>query len=167
MFLFFFRPEGTLDSFLGLIGLGEYTQMWLNNPSIINISLASTSVWRHMGFNFIIFLGAISSISKDVYEAAEIDGANRFQQFRFIILPNIKMIIQLNLILAVSGAISVFEIPYIMTGGANGSRTFVIQTIDLAFKHGRFGLASAMGIILLIIVVLVAVLQRSRLKKEV
>lgn len=166
MFLFFFRPEGTLDSFLVFIGLENLVQYWLRDPNIINISLAATSVWRYMGFNFIIFLGAISSIPKDVYEAAEIDGANRWHQLIYIILPSIKMIIQLNLVLAISGAISVFEIPYIMTGGANGSKTFVIQTIDLAFKHNKFGLASAMGIVLLAIVIIVTVIQRLAFKEE-
>lgn len=166
MFLFFFRPDGTLDSFLAFIGLENLIQFWLRDPDIINISLAGTSVWRYMGFNFIIFLGAISSIPKDVYEAAEIDGANRWHQLRYIIIPSIKMIIQLNLVLAISGAISVFEIPYIMTGGANGSETFVIQTIDLAFKHNKFGLASAMGIVLLVIVIIVTAIQRLAFKEE-
>jgi raffinose/stachyose/melibiose transport system permease protein len=165
-FLFFFRPGGTLDATLTLLGLGDLIQFWLRNPEIINISLASTSVWRYMGFNFIIFLGAISSIPKDVYEAAEIDGANKWHQFRYIILPSILIIVQLNLILAISGAISVFEIPYIITGGANGSKTFVIQTIDLAFKFNKFGLASAMGIVLLVIVIIVTLIQKRAFKEE-
>ncbi|MDY7222669.1 carbohydrate ABC transporter permease [Halalkalibacterium halodurans] len=160
IFLYFYRPDGTLDSLLALLGLAEYTQYWLRDPSLINFSLAGTSVWRYMGLNFIIFLGAIQSISSDIYEAADIDGANAWHKFRYIILPSIKRIVELNLILAVSGAISVFEIPYIMTGGANGSSTFVIQTVDTAFKYSKVGLASAMGIVLLIIVVFVTLIQR-------
>lgn len=166
MFLFFFRPDGTLDTILNAIGLGEYIQLWLGNPDIINISLAGTSVWRYMGFNFIIFLGAISSISSEIYEAAEIDGANRWHQFRYIIFPSIKMIIQLNLILAISGALSAFEIPYIMTGGSNGSKTFVIQTVDTAFKYGKIGLGSAMAVILLLIVIIVTLIQNLFFKEE-
>lgn len=160
IFLYFFRPDGTLDSLLALLGLGESTQLWLGNPDLINISLAGTSVWRYMGFNFIIFLGAIQSISSDIYEQAEIDGAGRWAQFRYIIMPSIKRIIELNLILSISGAISVFEIPYIMTGGANGSKTFVIQTVDAAFKYKKFGLASAMAVVLLLIVIIVTLLQK-------
>ncbi|WP_226670383.1 carbohydrate ABC transporter permease [Metabacillus litoralis] len=166
MFLFFFRPEGTLDTVLNAFGLGAIITHWLGNPDIINISLAGTSVWRYMGFNFIIFLGAISSISKEVYEAAEIDGANRWHQFRYIILPSIRRIIELNLILAISGALSAFEIPYIMTGGSNGSKTFVIQTVDIAFKYGKVGLGSAMAVVLLIIVVLVTVIQKKLFKER-
>lgn len=166
MFLIFFRPGGTLDTVLNFLGLGKYTQYWLGNPDIINISLASTSVWRYMGFNFIIFLGAISSVPREIYEAADIDGANRWHQFRYIILPSIKPIILLNLILSVSGSISVFEIPYIMTGGANGSKTFVIQTVDIAFKYGKIGLASAMAVVLLIIVIIVTLIQRMAVREE-
>ncbi|GJM79530.1 hypothetical protein HMSSN139_20260 [Paenibacillus sp. HMSSN-139] len=147
-------------------GLGEYTQGWLLNPNIINISLSGASVWRYMGFNFIIFLGAISSIGKDVYEAADIDGANRWHQFRHIILPSIKSIVQLNLILAISGAISAFDIPYIMTGGSNGSNTFVIQTVNTAFKFNKLGLASAMAVLLLFIVIIVTLLQKLLIKED-
>ncbi|BAM48372.1 carbohydrate ABC transporter permease [Amphibacillus xylanus] len=160
MFLFFFRPDGTLDTVLTAIGLEGLITQWLGNPNVINYSLAGVSVWRYMGFNFIIFLGAISSISGEIYEAAEMDGANRWQQFRYIIFPSIRIIISLNLILAISGALSAFEIPYIMTGGANGSATFVIQTVNTAFKYGKIGLGSAMAVLLLIIVVIVSSIQK-------
>ncbi|AOZ94168.1 carbohydrate ABC transporter permease [Paenibacillus crassostreae] len=166
IFLFFFRPDGTLDTLLQAIGLGHLSQGWLLNPNIINVSLAGASLWRYMGFNLIIFLGAISSIGKDVYEASDIDGANRWHQFRHIILPSIKNIIQLNMILAISGAISAFDIPYIMTGGSNGSNTFVIQTVDVAFKYGKLGMASAMAVVLLIIVIIVTLLQKILIKGE-
>ncbi|MBP1307787.1 multiple sugar transport system permease protein [Paenibacillus sp. 1182] len=166
IFLFFFKPDGTLDTLLQAVGLGSYVKLWLGNPEIINISLAGTSIWRYMGFNFIVFLGAISSISSDLYEASDIDGANRWHQFRSIILPSIKRILQLNLILAISGAISAFDIPYIMTGGSNGSETFVIQTLDVAFKYSKVGLASAMAVVLLLIVIAVTLLQRLLIRGE-
>ncbi len=160
IFLFFYRPEGTLDTIMQAFGLGDQVQLWLQNPNINNISLTFTSVWRYMGFNFIVFLGAIQSISSDIYEAADLDGANKWQRFRYIIFPNILPIIELNLILSVKGAISVFEIPYIMTQGSNGTKTFVIQTVDVAFKHGKFGLASAMSVVLLLIIVTVTLVQK-------
>ncbi len=166
IFMYFFRPDGTLDALLHVFGLSEFIQLWLGNPDLINISLAGTSVWRYMGFNFIIFLGVISSIPRDIYEAADIDGANRWHQFRYIIVPSIRRIIELNVILSISGAIAVFEIPYIMTGGANGSKTFVIQTVDTAFKFGKFGLGSAMAVVLLIIVIIVTLLQNKLFKEK-
>lgn len=160
IFLYFYKGGGTLDTVLNMLGLGDQIQLWLGNRDINNISLAFTSVWRYTGFNFLVFLGAIQSINPEIYEAAEIDGASRWNQFRYIIFPSIRNIIFLNIILGVSGSLSVFDIPYIMTGGSNGTTTFVIQTIDTAFKYNKVGLASAMAIILLAIVVVVTLVQR-------
>lgn len=160
MFLYFFQPDGTLDSLLKAVGLQSVTTQWLGNPDAVNPSLAATSVWRYTGLNFVLFLGAIQSIPAQLYEAADLDGANKFQQFRHIIVPGIKRIISLSFILAISGSLGVFEIPFIMTGGANGSSTFVIETINRAFTFRQVGFASAMGVVLLIIVVVVTVIQR-------
>ena len=160
MFLYFFQPHGTLDSVLKLVGLQQLTVQWLGNPDVVNISLASTSIWRYTGLSFILFLGAIQSIPASLYEAADLDGANKFQQFRFIILPGIKRIVSLSFILAISGSLAVFEIPFIMTGGTNGSSTFVIKTIQQAFTFRQVGLASAMAVVLLVIVLIVTFIQR-------
>ncbi|KGM01562.1 carbohydrate ABC transporter permease, partial [Cellulomonas cellasea] len=166
IFVFFFKPDGTLDSILALFGAENLQQQWLGNPDINNISLASTSVWRYMGLNFVLFLGAIQSIPGQLYEAAELDGASRFQQFRYIIAPSIKPIIGLSFILAISGSLAVFEIPFIMTGGANGTATFVIQTVDMAFESLKVGLGSAMAVILLVIVLVVTWVQRKVVPEE-
>lgn len=166
IFLYFFRPGGTLDSFMGLLGMGDFVQAWLKNPYIINYSLAGVSVWRYMGYAFILFLGSIQSVPGELYEAAEIDGANRWHQFRYIIFPSILRIVELNAILSISGSISVFEIPYVMTRGGNGSTTFVIQTVDMAFKNQKYGLASAMATVLLIIVIIITLLQKKLFKER-
>lgn len=166
IFLYCFAPGGTLDSVLALIGARDLQQQWLGDPNVINFSLAGTSVWRYLGLNFVLFLGAIQSIPAHIYEAAELDGANRWQQFRHIILPGIRSIVGLSFILAISGSLAVFEIPYIMTFGANGSETFVIQTVNMAFKFHKFGLASAMAVVLLVIVLLVTWLQRKLFPDE-
>lgn len=166
IFLYFYKGGGTLDSVLRMIGLEDQIQLWLGNRAINNISLAFTSVWRYTGFNFLIFLGSIQSISPEIYEAAEIDGANNWHKFRFIILPSIKNIVFLNIILGISGSLSVFDIPYIMTGGSNGTSTFVIQTIETAFEYNRVGLASAMAVILLFIVLFVTIIQRWFLREK-
>jgi ABC-type sugar transport system permease subunit len=166
IFVYFFQPGGTLDSLLEQFGADGLVQQWLGNPSVINVSLAGTSVWRYMGLNFVLFLGAIQSIPGQLYEAAEIDGANRWQQFRFIIAPGIKPIIGLSFILAISGSLAVFEIPFIMTGGANGSETFVIKTVKMAFTHNKVGLASAMAVVLLGIVLIMTWIQRKFVPDE-
>lgn len=166
IFLYFFKPDGVLDLVLAGVGLESWQQLWLGNRAIINFSLAGVSIWRYMGLNFVLFLGAIQSIEPSIYEAAEIDGASRWQQFRYIIIPSIFPIISLSFILAISGSLSVFEIPYIMTSGANGSTTFVIQTVDTAFKFSKVGLGSAMAVVLLAIVLMVTWVQRLLVKEE-
>ncbi len=157
-FLYFFQPEGGLDTVVKALG-GSNTPLWLGERSLINISLTGVSIWRYMGFNFVMFVGAIQSIPSEIYEASELDGAGRWQQFLYIILPGIRLILTLNLILSIKGALSVFEIPYIMTGGMNGSSTFVIQTVNTAFKLNKVGLASAMAVILLVLIVIVTIIQ--------
>ncbi|MFD6415823.1 carbohydrate ABC transporter permease [Streptomyces sp. NPDC060194] len=158
VFLYFFQPGGTLDAVLGTLGVSE--RQWLGDPDLVNSSLAGVSVWRYMGINLVLFTGAIQSIPPALFEAAVLDGASRWHQFRHVIAPSIKPIISISVILAVSGALSVFEIPLIMTGGANNSETFVIQTLKLAFNFDKVGLASAGAVVLLVLVVLVTYLQR-------
>ncbi|WP_329333579.1 sugar ABC transporter permease [Streptomyces sp. NBC_00663] len=159
VFLYFFQDGGTLDSVLALFGYHS-DHAWLGTPFSANSSLAAVSIWRYLGLNFVLFLGAIQSIPGELYEASELDGANRWHQFRHIIAPGIKPVLTLTVILSVSGSLSAFEIPYIMTGGATGTETFVIQTVKLAFQFNKTGLASAAALVLLLIILLVTWLQR-------
>lgn len=161
IFMYFFREGGTLDTLLLALGVDESKiPLWLGNSSIINFSLAGVSVWRYLGQNMVIFSGAIMSINQELYETAALDGASKWKQFVYITFPGIKPIISLSLILAVKGAISVFEIPKIMTDGANGSSTFVLKTLDTAFTTHKVGLASAMGVVLLILIMLITYVQK-------
>ncbi|WP_406472445.1 carbohydrate ABC transporter permease [Streptomyces sp. NBC_01615] len=159
VFLYFFQDGGTLDAVLALFGY-HADHAWLGTPTSANVSLAGVSVWRYMGLNFVLFLGAIQSIPGELYEAAELDGAGRWHQFRYIIAPGIRPVLSLTVILSISGSLSVFEIPYIMTGGATGTETFVIQTIKLAFQFNKTGLASAAAVVLLLIILAVTWVQR-------
>ena len=165
IFLYVLQPGGTLDRIVTLFG-GSGRHLWVGDPGLVNWSLAGVSVWRYLGLNFVLFLGAIASIPGSLYEAAALDGANRWQQFRYIILPGIKPIVSLSFILALSGSLSVFEIPYIMTGGANGSKTFVIQTLDLAFKFDKVGLACACAVVLLVFILAMTWVQRRLVPEE-
>lgn len=153
-------PEGTLNSVLGLFGIDPV--MWFDptRPALANCCLVFVSLWRYIGFDIIMYIGAIQSINPDLYEASDLDGANPWQRFRYIVFPSIKPIISLQLILAVKGAISVFEIPYIITAGNYGTSTFVIKTIETAFKKKSVGLASAMAVVLLIIIIIVTLIQK-------
>jgi multiple sugar transport system permease protein len=166
IFLLFYRAGGMLDTFLQAIGLGGYIQKWLGNPQVVNWSIIATSIWRYMGFMFVIFYGAIASIPSEVYEAADVDGANAWHKFRYIILPGIRQVIFVNLVINLSGALSIYEMPYIMTGGANNSKTFLMSILDTAFKYNKYGEASAMSVILLSLILVIAFIQKKVVGKE-
>ena len=161
----FFRGDdgGTLNSIIALFGADPVK--WLSNGAINNWCLVFASVWRYIGFDILMFIGAIQSISPAIYEAAALAGAHAWQKFWHIIFPGIRTIIALQLILAIKGAASVFEIPYIITGGKMGTSTFVIKTIETGFQYQKIGLASAMAIVLLFII-LITIIQKIFFKEE-
>ena len=133
---------------------------WLKDQRVNNWSLVATSVWRYFGQNMVLFIGAIMSVDKEMYEAAELDGANQFQQFLHIILPSIRTIVTLNIILSISGSLSAFEPPYVITSGANGTGTYFVIMNEIAHVSQKVGLASAMAVVLLILIFIATILQK-------
>ncbi|WP_379132035.1 carbohydrate ABC transporter permease [Paenibacillus sp. sgz500958] len=159
----FDTTNGSLNLFLnsiGLTGLGQTS--WLGTEGLVNYSLASTGFWRFMGYNMVIYIASLQAIPRDIYEAAKIDGANSLQTLWRITLPNMKAVIQLNLFLTVTGALEVFDLPFVLTKGgpAGASQTYVQRVVDTAFAFNNYGLASAMSIILLFFVVIVLLIQQ-------
>lgn len=161
IFKFFYARGYVLDTILQAFGMNiENIPYWLQDQSINNVSLAATSVWRYTGQNVILFLGAMMSVDTDLYEAASLDGANRWHQFKYIILPSIKSIIVLNIILCISGCLSAFEPPYVITNGMMGTGTYFVIMNRLAHENQKVGLACAMAIVLLVIIILCTVAQK-------
>ncbi|HBI61398.1 MAG TPA: sugar ABC transporter permease [Lachnospiraceae bacterium] len=161
IFKFFYTRGFVLDTVLQWCGFKlDNLPYWLKDTSINNISVAATSVWRYMGQNMVLFIGAIMSVDAEMYEAAAIDGANGWAKFRYIIFPSISTIIVLNLILAITGSLSVFEPPYVITGGNFGTGTYFVIMDRLAHSSQKVGLASAMAIVLLIIILIATLLQK-------
>lgn len=168
IFLFFFREGGTLDAILVAFGYsGDEFPKWIGDANIVNFSLVFAMLWRYIGQNIVIFSGAILSTDKSALEAASLDGATEWQKFRYIVLPGLKPVISVGLILAIKSAISIFELPYIITGGKNGSSTFVVQTINAAFQNRKVGMASAMGVVLLIFILVITFVQNKLSKNEI
>jgi multiple sugar transport system permease protein len=161
IFKFFYARGFVLDSILQMAGMKmDDIPLWLQDRSINNISLAATSVWRYLGQNMILFLGAMMSVDTELYEAAQLDGANKWHQFRYIILPSIKSIVMLNLILSISGSLSAFEPPYVITNGTMGTGTYFVIMNRLAHENQKVGLACAMAIVLLVIIIFCTVAQK-------
>ena len=161
IFKFFYTRGFVFDTVLQWCGFKlDNLPYWLKDTSINNISVAATSVWRYMGQNMVLFIGAIMSVDAEMYEAAAIDGAGGWQKFRYIIFPSISTIIVLNLILAITGSLSVFEPPYVITGGNFGTGTYFVIMDKLAHASQKVGLASAMAIVLLVIILIATLLQK-------
>lgn len=161
IFKFFYTRGFVFDTILQWLGFNlENLPYWLKDQSINNWSLVATSVWRYFGQNMVLFIGAIMSVDADLYEAADLDGANKFQQFTHIILPSIKTIVTLNIILSITGSLSAFEQPYVITNGANGTGTYFIIMNEIAHVTQKVGLSCAMAVILLLIIFACTILQK-------
>lgn len=166
IFLMFYEKGGILDSVLTLFGLEHLSKLWMADSAVVKFSLAFTSLWKNFGYSFVIYLGAMQSVPNDIFEAADIDGANGWQKFRFITFPTIKMVVGLMTLLTVVGSVSVFELPFIMTKGLNDTNTFLTTTIDVAFTYSQFGLASALSIVLLLILTIIVVIRQLLFKED-
>lgn len=161
IFKFFYTRGFVFDTVLQWCGFQlDNLPYWLRDKGVNNISLVGTSVWRYFGQNMVLFIGAIMSVDGELYEAAMLDGANRFQQFKYIILPSIKTIITLNVILSITGSLSAFEPPYVITSGANGTGTYFVIMHEIAHTQQKVGLASAMAVVLLMIIFAATILQK-------
>ena len=161
IFKFFYTRGFVFDTVLQWCGFQlDNLPYWLKDQSINNFSLVGTSVWRYFGQNMVLFIGAIMSVDPELYEASMLDGANKWHQFLYIILPSIKTILTLYVILSITGSVSAFEPPYVITDGANGTGTYFVIMHQIAHTQQKVGLASAMAVVLLTIILVVTVAQK-------
>ena len=165
IFIIFFNNTGSLNTILDWLHLGSLKHQWLQDLKIVNPSIASISIWRYYGMNFIMFYGALQAIPAELFEAATLDGCTKLQEIRYISIPFIKKVLFINILLSVSGSIQVFEIPYIMMNGSNGTGTPVIM-IQQSMSTNRVGFAAALSVMVFIIVMIVVGLQRIFVKEE-
>lgn len=165
IFRLFFEPDGSFDQLLHFFHLSKYIRFWLGDPTVANYTLAFISLWRHLGTSFLLYFAAIQGLPAVYQKAASLEGANLWQQTRYIILPNIQTVLKLNFILLTIGAVSAFEIPLIMTNGSNGTATFLVQTMKVAFEQKLVGLGAALAVIMSLFVIGLSYAQH-RFQKE-
>ncbi|MDF2988266.1 MAG: sugar transporter permease [Eubacterium sp.] len=161
MFTFLFDFErGPVNALLA--NLGAQPVSFLGDVNIVNFSLAGISLWRYTGYTMILYIAAFQSINPDIYESAMIDGAGTWQNFIYITLPSIKTIIELNMFLTLSGGLQAFVEPFVVTKGGpvNASSTFVLYTINAFTQFNRYGFAAALSVVLLVIVLILAAIQK-------
>lgn len=148
--------------------LGFEAVSWLGNEKLVNWSLAFVCLWRYTGYLMIIYLAALQSVPKEYYEASMIDGCNSFGRLRYITLPQISSVLKLQMFLNISGAVNIFDIPFVMTGGGpvNASETLAMRANEYAFSFKNYGMASAYGVFCTVMIVILYVTQNKILYRE-
>lgn len=154
----FSTDYGLVNAALRGIGLPGFD--WLNEPASLQPAIALLVFWRYLGFNLVLYLAALQTIPKDLYEAATLDGAGAWSQFWHITLPGIRPMVYFGVTLSVIGGLQLFEEPFILTGGSDrpiggpdqAGMTSALYLYRMAFDFNDFGGASAMSWLLLVVV---------------
>lgn len=150
---------GLVNHVLNLLGMADVP--WLTSTHGAMIVVILVYVWQNFGFSFLLFLGGLSSIPKEVYEAAQVDGATGWKQFWKITFPLVSPTTLVASVMAIISALQIFDQPYVLTRGGPGdsTRTAVMVIYESAFKQLEFGRASAIGIVLTVVIMLVTAIQ--------
>lgn len=150
---------GLVNHVLNLLGMADVP--WLTSTRGAMVVVILVYVWQNFGFSFLLFLGGLSSIPKEVYEAAQVDGATGWKQFWRITFPLVSPTTLVASVMAIISALQIFDQPYVLTRGGPGdsTRTAVMVIYESAFKQLEFGRASAIGIVLTVVIMLVTAVQ--------
>lgn len=157
---YLFNAEfGLVNQVLAAINLPEVG--WLTTGAGAITVVILVYVWQNFGFTFLLFVGGLAAIPRDVYEASSIDGATGWKQFRAITLPLLSPTVLVASVMAIISALQIFDQPYVLTRGGPGdsTRTAVMVIFESAFQQLEFGRASAIGIVLTLIIIGVTALQ--------
>ncbi len=148
------------------IGFESWALNWLGDPNIALYSVAFAQIWMFTGFTCAIFLAGFAGIPEDIGEAGTLEGATSWQRFRYLEFPLLGPSITISVILTTIGTLQTFELPFILTrGGPDGAtRLLSIDIIDSLFGQYKFGFASALSIVMLMIVLVVAFVQNKVLR---
>ena len=154
LFEFVYNPQmGLLNSFLEAVGLDSLAKVWLGSKKTAMYAVIAVSQWQSTGYIAMLFIVAIQKIPKDLYEAAEVDGASKIRRFFYITVPQVRQMFFVTMILTVSGAFTVFNEPYILTGGGPGTATMVLalHMYQTGFIKNNMGYASTIAILIFVI----------------
>lgn len=165
---YLYNPSlGLFNYVLGQLGMDPVG--WLtSNPTLAKISLILLAVWRGIGLNMIIFLAAIKGIAKTYYEAAELDGANLWQQIWYITIPQLRFAIFFVSITTMIGWLQFFEEPFVMTQGGplDGTTSAALFIYQNGFQYSKFGYAAAGSFVLFFAIIAITLIQFRLQNKE-
>ena len=152
--LIFNYNYGLINFLLQAVGLAELKRDWLGAPETAFPAVIFVDLWKWTGFHVVIYLAGLQSIPADLYEAAALDGASRWQMLWRITLPLLKPFTAVNVVIASLGAFSVFDLIYVMTQGGPFKSTNVamVEIYLQAFQFNQFGYAAALSVIVLLLI---------------
>ncbi len=141
---------GILNKGLEAVNLDSLTRGWLGDPGTALYAVLGAAIWAEVGFAFVVFLAGLQNVSRDLLEAATIDGANAWQRFRNVTVPQLANVINVILALELIGGFAVFDIILVMTGGGPNNATEVIATYTYfeAFTQNRVGYAATLSLVM-------------------
>lgn len=159
IFLLVFNEAGFLNTILATFGIEG--PAYLREKFWARWTIIGAVTWRWTGYNMIILLAGLQNIPQHLYEAAEIDGANRWEKFRYVTLPQLRPVLLFVVVLSTIGAFRLFAEPFVITGGdpTNTTMTIVHYIYIVAFQRFNLGLASAAAYIFILIVSVLSILQ--------
>ena len=170
LFWGFYSPSiGPLSPMLQALGIIDEPIRWLGTPNMALFSTVLLIVWKFAGFYMLILLVGLQGISDDVFEAARVDGANRWQTFRDVTLPLLRPSLALSLILSITGSLLAFDQFFILTkGGPDNTTVTVVQLIYReAFQRLHLGRAAAISVIVLVVLLALNIVQFRFLRRDV
>lgn len=169
MFLIFYNSElGMLNRLLEMAGLGMLQREWLSDKDVLLYAVMAPQVWQFIGLHVIIIFAGLQSVPEEIFESAHMDGANAFQVFFRIVIPILWDIIQISIILCITGSLKSFAHPWIMTQGGPGVRSayMTVLMFRMAFFERNFGMASAITVIIVILSLTVTVVLKRLLRRR-
>ena len=155
-----YNPQyGAINELLRVVGLGSLAQPWLGQDSTALAAIMVPAIWLRAGFPMLLYLAALQGIAEEMYEAATVDGATRWQQFRFITMPSLKPAHYIVLALSLIDSFKVFDMVYAMTYGGPGTATQVMGTWMYAnvFQYYQAGYGTAIAVVITVIAVVVSI----------
>jgi multiple sugar transport system permease protein len=164
---FLLNPDvGLVNMLLGSLGIKG--PAWLADPILAMPAIIAMAVWRNLGFAMVVFLAGLQAIPASLYEAASIDGAGRWQAFRFVTIPMLRPTILFMTVITTIGYLQLFEEPFVMTGGGPLDKTLSVTMYmyQQGFTFFHQGYASAIAYVLFVIVAIIAFLQFKFLRSE-
>lgn len=152
--------KGMINETLSALGV-QNPPRWIADPHWAMVDLILFSVWKMMGYYMIIYLAGLQGINPELYEAASLDGANGWQRFRFVTLPQLSSTTFFVLMMVIIQCFKVYDIVYMITQGGPGTATYVLvyDIYQVAFRDLRYGYASAISMVLFVLVLAITIVQ--------